>query len=54
MHGNKTFKIDAEDDLGVFMHVGDYKIHVRNDDVNLVKGMKMHAFFPLIDSFEKI
>jgi hypothetical protein len=53
-YGNKIFKVDAEDELGVFMHVGEYKVHVRKDDVNLAEGMKIRAFFPLIDSFKKI
>jgi len=54
IHGNRTFKIDTEDELGVYMHVGEYKIHVRKDDVNLAEGMKMSAFLPLIDSVKKI
>jgi hypothetical protein len=53
-HGNKTFKADTEDELGVFMHVGEYKIHVRKDDASLAMGMLVNEFHPLIDSFEKI
>ena len=52
LHGNKTFKIDAEDELGVFMHLDGYKIHVRQDDVSLAKGLLMTEFHPLIDSFK--
>lgn len=53
-HGNKPFKVDAEDEFGFFMYVDDYKIHIRKDDALLVKGMLMSEFHPLIDSLQKI
>tara|TARA_R110000751_G_scaffold15290_2_gene49371 strand:+ start:67870 stop:68058 length:189 start_codon:yes stop_codon:yes gene_type:complete len=52
-HGNEIFKVDAEDDLGVFMHVEGFKIHVRQDDVNLARGMPLKEFHPLIDSLQE-
>jgi hypothetical protein len=54
VHGNETFKVDSEDELGVFMHIGEYKIHVRKDDVSLAKGMLVNQFHPLIDSFKRL
>lgn len=54
LHGNKRFKVDAEDELGVFMHLDGYKIHVRKDDVSLAEGMSISDFRPLIDSFKKL
>jgi len=53
-HGNKTFRVDAEDDLGVFMHVEGYKIHVRQDDVSLVTGLPISECHPLIDGLQKV
>lgn len=53
-HGNETFKVDAEDELGVFMYVDGFKIHVRKDDVNLVTGMPLREFHPLIDGLQKV
>jgi hypothetical protein len=54
MHGNKTFKADAEDELGVFMFVDGYKIHVRQDDVSLVMGKPLREFYPLINGLQKV
>jgi len=53
-HGNKTFKIDAKDELGVFMHVEGYKIHIRQDDVSLVMGKLLSEFHPLINGLQKV
>lgn len=53
-HGNKIFKVDAEDELDVFMHIEGYKIHVRQDDVSLVMGMPISEFHPLIDGLQKV
>jgi hypothetical protein len=53
-HGNKTFQVDAEDDLGVFMFVDGYKIHIRQNDVSLAQGLPICEFHPLIDSVKKI
>jgi hypothetical protein len=53
LHGNKRFKVDTQDDLGVFMHVDGYKLHVRQNDVSLVQGLSISEFYPLIDSFQK-
>lgn len=53
LHGNKKFKVDAQDELGGFMQVDGYKIHVRKDDVNLVEGMSISDIHPLIDKLQK-
>lgn len=53
-HGNMTFQVDTEDELGVFMHLEGYKIHVRQDDVSLAMGMPVSEFHPLIDSWQKV
>jgi hypothetical protein len=39
LHGHKTFKVDTQDELGVFKHVDGYKLHVCQNDVSLVKGL---------------
>ena len=53
-HGNKTFQVDAEDELGGVMHVEGYKIHIRQDDINLANGMLISECHPLIDSLKKV
>jgi hypothetical protein len=54
LHGNKTFKIDAEDEFGVFMFIDGYKLHLRQDDVCLATGMQLSEFHPLIISLQKV
>jgi hypothetical protein len=54
LHGSMTFKVDAEDESGVFMHIDGYRLHVRRDDVSLAQGLSMSEFHPLIDSFIKV
>lgn len=53
-YGNNIFKVDDEDELGVFMHLGGYKLHVRKDDLSLVEGTSVSEFRPLIDSVKKL
>ncbi|PKG92903.1 hypothetical protein [Paraglaciecola sp. MB-3u-78] len=53
LHGNKTFKVDTQDKLVVFMHVDGYKRHVRQNNVSLVQGLSISEFHILVDSFQK-
>ena len=53
LHGNKTFKVDAEDELGVYMHVDGFRLYIRQDDVSLAKGMPISEFHPFINSVQK-
>ena len=53
-HGNKVFKVDAEDELGAVMHIEGYKIHIRQHDVSLASGMLISECHPLIDSLQKM
>lgn len=53
-HGNKAFKVDSEDELGVFMLVEGYKVQVRQDDASLVLGMPLSEFQPLIVGLQKV
>lgn len=53
-HGNKTFKVDAKDEFGVFMLVEGFKIHIRQDDVSLVIGLPISEFHPLIFGLQKV
>lgn len=54
LHGNKTFTVDAEDELGVIMQLDGYKIHVRKDDVSLATGMSISECHPLIYNLQKL
>lgn len=40
---------DGRDEKGVYMHVGDYKLHVRNDDAVLIQGMPLSDAWALVD-----
>lgn len=53
-HGNKTFQVDAEDELGGVMHVEGYKVHIRQYDIDLANGMLISECHPLIASLQKM
>ncbi|MGS2720759.1 hypothetical protein [Paraglaciecola aestuariivivens] len=52
-YGDKKFVIDDTDELGSVMHLDEYKILIRHDDVGLANGMLIKDVYPLINSLKK-
>ncbi len=53
-YAQTLFTPDGQDESGVYMVVGDYRLHVRNDDAVLIKGMPLSDVWALVDNVTQL
>ena len=52
-YANTQFQPSGKDDTGAYMIMGDYIVHVRNDDLLITQGQPLKDIWPLVDRVQE-